>query len=97
MQVVNKKDLSKRSRYYQGMIDLNSIEKGELYNDLKDSIIIFICKFDPFKKGLLNTPFRIYVYKIKIYIYVSEKLEYFLIQNIMRRSIVRVLDHFFNM
>ncbi len=36
MQVVNKKDLSKRSRYYQSMIDLNAIEKGEIYRDLKE-------------------------------------------------------------
>ena len=39
MQVVNKKDLAKRSRYYQSMIDLNAIEKGEIYRDLKESIV----------------------------------------------------------
>ena len=58
MQVVNKKDLAKRSRYYQGMIDLNAIEKGEIYRDLKDSIVIFICKFDPFGKGLSKYTFE---------------------------------------
>ena len=58
MQVVNKKDLSKRSRYYQGMIDLNAIEKGEIYRDLKESIVIFICKFDPFGKGLSKYTFE---------------------------------------
>ena len=58
MQVVNKKDLVKRSRYYQGMIDLNVIEKGEIYRDLKESIVIFICKFDPFGEGLSKYTFK---------------------------------------
>lgn len=49
MQAVSKPDLPYRSRYYQGMIDLNAIEKGEAYRDLKESYIIFICTFDPFK------------------------------------------------
>ena len=58
MQVVNKKDLSKRSRYYQSMIDLNAIEKGEIYRDLKESIVIFICKFDPFGEGFSKYTFE---------------------------------------
>ena len=58
MQVINKKDLAKRSRYYQGMIDLNAIEKGEIYRDLKESIVIFICKFDPFGEGLSKYTFE---------------------------------------
>ena len=40
------------------MIDLNAIEKGEIYRDLKDSIVIFICKFDPFGKGLSKYTFE---------------------------------------
>lgn len=43
-----KKELPKRSRYYQGMIDLNLLEKGEDYKELQESYIIFICTFDPF-------------------------------------------------
>ena len=58
MQVINKKDLAKRSRYYQSMIDLNAIEKGEIYRDLKESIVIFICKFDPFGEGLSKYTFE---------------------------------------
>lgn len=50
MQTTNQKDLGKRSRYYQGMIDLNTIEKGESYHKLKESYVIFICTFDPFGK-----------------------------------------------
>ena len=44
-------DLPKRSRYYQGMIDLNLIERGARYSELKKSIVIFICLNDPFGKG----------------------------------------------
>ena len=58
MQVLDKKDLSKRSRYYQSMIDLNCIEKGESYKNLKDSYVIFICTFDPFEKGLSKYSFE---------------------------------------
>lgn len=52
MQIAAKRNLPKRSRFYQGMIDLNSIEKGASYNSLKKSYVIFICMFDPFKKNL---------------------------------------------
>ena len=48
MQTTDKRNLPKRSRYYQGMIDLNTIEKGENYKKLKESYVIFICTFDPF-------------------------------------------------
>lgn len=51
MQTTSSKDLPKRSRYYQGMIDLNLIEKGAFYRDLNKSFVIFICTFDPFGKG----------------------------------------------
>lgn len=51
MQVADTGELPKRSRYYQGMIDLNLIEKGEPYRALQQSFVIFICKFDLFGKG----------------------------------------------
>jgi len=48
MQTGRNRNLSKRSRYYQGMIDLNILAKGEDYTLLKKSLVIFICTFDPF-------------------------------------------------
>ena len=51
IQTTNEKNLPKRSRYYQGMIDLNVLDKGELYSKLKKSYVIFICTYDPFGKG----------------------------------------------
>ena len=52
MQPTMKSNLPKRSRYYQGMIDLNLIERGADYKELKKSFVIFICMSDPFGKGL---------------------------------------------
>jgi predicted transposase/invertase (TIGR01784 family) len=48
MQTGNRDDLPKRSRYYQGMIDLELIEKGAMYKQLNKSFVIFICTFDLF-------------------------------------------------
>lgn len=52
MQTTSNQNLPKRSRYYQGMIDLNLIEKGEDYLALKESYVIFICTFDFFNRGI---------------------------------------------
>ena len=51
IQTTAEKNLPKRSRFYQGMIDLNILNKGESYNKLKKSYVIFICNYDPFGKG----------------------------------------------
>lgn len=50
MQVSDTKELPERSRYYQGMIDLQLIDKGQYYKELNKSFIIFICPFDIFGK-----------------------------------------------
>lgn len=50
--------LPKRSRYYQGLIDLNLIEKGVSYDKLNKSYIIFICTFDPFGMGKYQYTFQ---------------------------------------
>ena len=51
MQTTNYEELPKRSRYYQDIIDLKLIEKGQAYDILKTSYVIFICTFDFFKKN----------------------------------------------
>ena len=51
MQVSDTKELPKRSRYYQSVIDLQFIDKGQHYNDLNQCYIIFICLFDAFGRG----------------------------------------------
>ncbi|MCM1307652.1 MAG: Rpn family recombination-promoting nuclease/putative transposase [Butyrivibrio sp.] len=51
MQTSENKNLPKRTRYYQGMIDLNILEKGGDYKQLKQSFVIFVCTFDLFGEG----------------------------------------------
>ncbi len=58
VQTTNQYNLAKRSRYYQGLIDLDLIEKGEIYNNLNRSYVIFICTFDPFKRDRHIYTFR---------------------------------------
>ena len=59
MQISNRQDLLKRMRYYQSMIDLNGLKRGEkTYKKLGESYIIFICPFDKFGKGRHIYTFR---------------------------------------
>ncbi len=41
--------LGKRIRYYESMLNMDALMKGQDYTELKDSYILFICKQDPFK------------------------------------------------
>jgi predicted transposase/invertase (TIGR01784 family) len=51
--------LAKRTRYYQGMIDLNMLEKGIKYENLKNSYIVFITLDNPYEEiGLHKYRFR---------------------------------------
>ena len=43
--------LPPRSRYYQGMMDVDILEKGAGYEALSKSFVIFICMSDVFGKG----------------------------------------------
>ena len=47
MQVANQLGLGKRVRYYQAQIDQETLKKGEDYDDLRESYVIFFCAFDP--------------------------------------------------
>ena len=51
MQVSNEKNISKRMRFYQAAIDISFLDKGNFYNDLNESFIIFICLFDVLDKN----------------------------------------------
>lgn len=48
IQTTKKKNLPKRIRYYSGIIDMDIIDKGQDYQALKKSYVIFICTYDPF-------------------------------------------------
>ena len=58
MQTSDTGELPERSRYYQGMIDVDDLNSGQDYKELKDSYIIFICKPDIFGKGLAKYTFE---------------------------------------
>ncbi len=53
-------DMPRRTRYYSGMVDLNLLESGGEYKDLKNCYIMFICTFDPFGKDLCCYEFENY-------------------------------------
>lgn len=48
IQNMNNKELPKRTRYYQSMMDIDLLSKGKKYSQLKESFIIFVCKDDFF-------------------------------------------------
>ena len=63
MQTSNERNLPKRSRYYVGVNDVDNFNKGNKYNDLPKSIVVFICTFDPFRLG-----YKKYVAKEHLYV-----------------------------
>ena len=50
MQTSNDPALDKRARYYHANMDLDFLEQGQPYENLKPSYVIFICTFDRFKQ-----------------------------------------------
>ena len=52
MQAADTRELPERSRYYQGSIDVDCLQSGQKYKELKDSYVIFICIPHLFLKGL---------------------------------------------
>ena len=51
MQVINRDDLRRRSRYYHSLITIDQLEKSIDYSRLPDSYVIFICNFDLFNEN----------------------------------------------
>ena len=60
MQVVNQPGLGKRVCYYQAQIDQEMLKKGEDYDDLRESYVIFFCAFDPCGQDRRLYQFRYY-------------------------------------
>ena len=52
LQVTDTKELPERARYYQGLMDLDSLKAGQKYKELCDSHVIFICLEDVFHNAL---------------------------------------------
>ncbi len=58
MQTTFRGNLPRRSRCYQGQMDVAALRPGSDFNELPKSFIIFICTFDPFGSGLYRYTFR---------------------------------------
>ena len=58
MQATDTQELPERSRYYQSTLDLDDLNAGTDYKELKTSYIIFICVPDIFGKGLAKYSFE---------------------------------------
>ena len=58
MQTGRKKELPKRSRYYQSVADVSTTPTGAKYRNLPDNILIFICTFDPFDRAFPRYTFQ---------------------------------------
>ena len=58
MQTGRKKELPRRSRYYQSVADVSTTPTGAKYRNLPDNILIFICTFDPFNRTFPRYTFQ---------------------------------------
>lgn len=52
IQTTDARNLPERARYYQSIIDMDNLSRGENYARLRDSYIIFLCLGDALRKGL---------------------------------------------
>ena len=58
VQTTDQKNLPRRMRYYQGMLDITFFPAGADYNLMRKSYVIFICNFDPYDEGLYIYTFQ---------------------------------------
>ena len=65
MEVHIKRNLAKRMRYYQGMIDLNILEKGGDYNELKRVMSFSSVLLIPAGRGVICTASSTCVIRIR--------------------------------
>lgn len=52
IQTTNRTNLAKCARYYQGLMDVDSLVSGADYSELNESYVIFLCMEDAFGNGL---------------------------------------------
>ena len=52
IQTTNRTNLAKCARYYQGLMDVDSLVSGADYSELNESSVIFLCMEDAFGNGL---------------------------------------------
>ena len=50
IQATDTGELPQRARYYQGIMDVDTLATGQAYDSLKESHVIFLCMEDPFRR-----------------------------------------------
>lgn len=60
LQIENLANIPKRTRYYHAILSHDMLKVGAEYDEMKDSIVIFVCMFDPFGKKELLYQFEMY-------------------------------------
>ena len=73
-------DLPKRTRYYQSLMDVDNLLRGQSYAELKHSYVIFICTQDPFDKGLPVYTFENTCRERAVFFLMTEQQKYFIIR-----------------
>jgi len=58
MQASEPIDIARRTRYYQSMVDIDCLSKGNTYDNLPESYIVFFCKNDYLNSGLSKATFK---------------------------------------
>ena len=58
MQNQVKKNLPRRTTYYQSMVDFRNLKRGIDYKELPDSYIVFICMEDPYEESYYRYTFE---------------------------------------
>ena len=98
MQTTEETDLHLRTRYYHSEMDSYQIRAGQKYFNLKQSVVIFICTFDPFADDRSIYIFETICKENKELVLADKRQTYFVNINGNREGIsedtTKLLDYF---
>ncbi len=98
MQTTEETDLHLRTRYYHSEMDSYQIRAGQKYFNLKQSVVIFICTFDPFADDRSIYTFETTCKENKGLVLADKRRTYFVNVNGNREGIsedtTKLLDYF---
>ena len=98
MQTTEETDLHLRTRYYHSEMDSYQIRAGQKYFNLKQSVVIFICTFDPFADDRSIYTFETTCKENKELVLADKRRTYFVNVNGSREGIsedtTKLLDYF---
>ena len=98
MQTTEETDLHLRTRYYHSEMDGYQIRAGQKYFNLKQSVVIFICTFDPFADDRSIYTFETICKENKELVLADKRRTYFVNINGNREGVsddtMKLLDYF---